>query len=301
MTSTGAGIEFQTRDYLLLRDLFASRVMTLSHIASLHFEGRGEAAKKRVQKLKVARLIGERPRKARDPAIHFLTAAGYRLLLESGQLTDFPRLSERAFEKRARVSELTLRHELQVMDVKAALVPAIARTPGMTVVEFLTWPLLCQFDARLRNHAETTVKPDGYVRVEELAKDGAVYEHAFFLEVDRGTETLNTLTFRAQCYREHYVNGGYAASRGGNRSDYAQFPFRVLMVLPSVARRENLAERLLAINPPIETQVWMTTREEITSKPLGSVWLRPADYRTTADSVRARHPREQVAQRALFE
>ena len=35
--------------------------LTLAHAAPLYFEGRKEAAKKRLQKLKEAGLVGERP------------------------------------------------------------------------------------------------------------------------------------------------------------------------------------------------------------------------------------------------
>ena len=67
------GIALQERDLEILRGLFDSRVLTLSHIARLYFEGREEAAKKRVQKLKSAGFITERPRRAYEPAVLYLT------------------------------------------------------------------------------------------------------------------------------------------------------------------------------------------------------------------------------------
>jgi len=42
-------IDLQERDFALLRGLFESRVMTAAHIASLYFDGKKEAAKKRLQ------------------------------------------------------------------------------------------------------------------------------------------------------------------------------------------------------------------------------------------------------------
>jgi hypothetical protein len=44
-------IYLQKRDLALLRGLFESRVMTAGHIATLHFDNKPEAAKKRLQKL----------------------------------------------------------------------------------------------------------------------------------------------------------------------------------------------------------------------------------------------------------
>jgi len=61
------GIDLQGRDLALLRGLFECRVMTPGHAAKLYFDGKPEATKKRLQKLKAAGLIGERPRRAFDP------------------------------------------------------------------------------------------------------------------------------------------------------------------------------------------------------------------------------------------
>lgn len=287
MTMPCAHVELQPRDIVLLRDLFVSRIMTLSHLAALHFDGRAEAAKKRAQKLKSAGYISERPRKSRDPGILTLTLKGFRELVQNGHVADLPRLSLTAFERRARVSDLTIRHELAVMDVKTALVRGISSESGMTVLEFTTWPLLNQFGVSRQRRSAITVKPDGYLRVEETTKAGEVYEHAFYFEVDRGTETLGTLSERAVCYRDHYARGGYAMSRGGNSADYAAFPFRVLYVLPSPVRLANTARALLALQPPIETQVWLTTMKELCTDALGHVWVRPRDLRTGSEQKRS--------------
>lgn len=282
MSKPRVDLEYQERDLLILRDLFVSRIMTLAHITALHFDGRSEAAKKRLQKLKSADFVGERPRKARDPGILFLAKNGFELLRDGGHLSEFPTLSEATFEKRARVSDLTLRHELEVMDAKAALAPAIGRVPGFSLVEFSTWPMLYQFDVRPRSMDSVRVKPDGLIRVREQADNGGIFEHSFFLEVDRGTETLDTLGVRAICYRDYYTSGGYAESFGAPRTAYAEYPFRVLMVFPSDERRNNIAERLLLNVPPIETQVWLTTAAELSLDPLGAIWIRPRDYRDAA-------------------
>lgn len=279
MKDASTQIEMQERDISLLKDLYMSRIMSLSHIAALHFEGKSEAAKKRVQKLKAAGYIAERPRKAREPSALSLTKEAFVYLDKRGHLSEYPTLSLPAFLRRACVSELTVRHELEVMDAKASLVPAIEKMPGMQVVEFTTWPMMIEFDVAMQRKGDVRVKPDGFIRAEETTTADEVYEYTFFLEVDRGTETLDTLTERAHCYREHYASGGFALSRGGAKSQREAFPYRVLVVLPSEARRDNLAEKLLTLNPPIETQVWLTTRQELMSDPLGAIWVRPREYR----------------------
>jgi hypothetical protein len=202
-------------------------------------------------------------------------------------------------EKRCRVSELTVRHELDVMAVKAAIVPAVTATAGFTIEEFSTWPLLYQFETRRPNGdplvgENVLVKPDGFIRIREKAADNACFEHTFFLEVDRSTEVQETLALRAACYMDYYRRGGLAVRYGRPRSEYKDFPFRVLMVFKNAERRNNFADRMLRNNPPILTQVWFTTFEEVTADPLGSIWVRPMDYgeatRGTSFSPDGRRP-----------
>lgn len=279
-----AGISLQERDLTLLRGLFESRVMTTAHATALYFDGHPEAAKKRLQRLKAAGVVGERPRRPHHPAVLFLTSKGFRVLHDGGALQDYPRLVWASLEKRARVSELTLRHELEVMAVKAAVTTAVTRTPQFRVVEFSTWPLLFQFYVR-RPPAERTVaqnpdllvKPDGLIRISEDGDDAG--EHTFFLELDRSTEPQDKLGRRAVYYLHHYQSGGLAARHGQPRSAYKDFPFRVLMVFKNAERRNNTAERILQGTPPVLTQVWLSTFAEVINDPLGSIWIRPLDYR----------------------
>ncbi len=51
------------------------------------------------------------------------------------------------------------------------------------------------------------------------------------------------------------------------------------MVFNNIERRNNIAERLLLSRPPIYTQVWLATMQEVTTLPLGPIWIRPKDYR----------------------
>ena len=300
----GDSIQYQERDFALLKGLFESRVMTLDHMAALYFEERKEAAKKRVQKLKSVGLLSERPRRVNEPSVHFLTAKGLKLLTDHGQLSEFPKLPVSALEKRAQVSAMTLRHELDIMDVKAALCSAIAKTHNFTVPEFSTWPVLYEFMARRpaakgSPSTDVLVKPDGFIRIHEQKPDGGLSEHTYFLEVDRSTETLDTLALRAACYNDYYRRGGLAVRNGQPASAYKDFPFRVLFVLKSVERRDNIGKRLLQNNPPILTQVWLTTFEEVATNPLGSIWLRPVDFRLKGEGATATHSNSASTNRLL--
>jgi Replication-relaxation len=281
LTVRNCSISLQERDVALLRGLFESRVMTTGHIATLHFDGKKEAAKKRLQKLKAAQLLGERTQRVNEPSVLFLTRQAFTLLESEGVLKEYPPIAQSSLEKRARVSDLTLRHELEVMDVKAAFHSAIRKTELFSTAEFSTWPLLNQFEAFRDGHsaAEVLVKPDGFIRIHEKEKNDGLSEHTFFLELDRSTETQDTLVTRAGCYFDYYKSGGFAVRNGAPRSDYKAFPFRVLMVFKNAERRNNTAERLLQNNPPIFTHACLSTFEEVTTDPLGPIWIQPVDYR----------------------
>src|ERR1043166_4091746 len=222
-------IGLRDRDLAFLLGLFESRVMTSAHIAALYFGGKKEATKKRLQKLKTAGFIGERNRRVNEKSVLFLTRKGYALLQDEDLLSAFPRLSTTNFEKRASVSNLTLRHELEVMDVKSAFHSAFETSETLTVAEFSTWPRLHEFKATRprRDRDDALVKPDGFIRILEKENDGGLSEHTFFLEVDRSTETQDTLVNRGACYLDYYKSGGFALRNGAPRSDYKEFPFRV--------------------------------------------------------------------------
>lgn len=279
----------QERDLELLAGLFESRVMTLPQAAALYFEGKPEATKKRVQKLKAAGYLRERPRQTYEPSVLFLTSKAFTLLSEHGHLAPYPPVPLSSLEKRANVSDLTLRHELEVMDVKAALVSALSHTESCRVVEFSTWPLLSQFRARPSNalahgRTEVLVKPDGFMRIHQKDR-GELFEHTFFLEVDRSTESQEMLAVKAASYGDYYRSGSFAVRQGGERSSYAEYPFRVLMVFRTEERRNNCAERLLLNNPPVRRQVMLTTMGEVKANPLGPIWIQPADYEEAVRST----------------
>ena len=94
--------------------------------------------------------------------------------------------------------------------------------------------------------------------------------------IDAAQDVLVTKTIG---YRDYYHSGGFAVRNGATAADFQSFPFRVLIVLKSVERRNNTAERLLQINPPILTLTWLTTLAAVTADPLGAIWIQPKSYR----------------------
>ena len=162
------------------------------------------------------------------------------------------------------------------------------------MAEFSTWPVLHQFEAFRHGHSEVIVRPDGFIRIHEKEPDGGLSEHSLFLELDRSSQTQDTLTARAGCYVDFYKSGGFAARNGGTRAAYREYPFRVLFIFQNAERRNNMAERLLQHTPPIFTQILLSTFDEVVTEPLGAIWICPRDYReavkgTAFDTDRKRH------------
>ena len=254
--------------------------MTSGHVSTLYFDNKREYTKKRLQKIKAAGFIGERKRNANEPSVLFLTRKGFTHLKNEGQLSQYPSFGANSFEARANVSQFTLRHELEIMDVKAAFHAALVKSETFSIAEFSTWPLLHQFEAPVNGYgSDVLVKPDGFIRIHEKEADGGLSEHALFLEVDRSSETQDTLVNRAGAYLAYYKSGGFAVRNGAPRDGFKEYPFRVLMVFKSAERRNNMAARLVENNPPILTLVWLTTLGEVTDNPLGAIWIQPKDYR----------------------
>jgi hypothetical protein len=279
-------LQLQNRDFALLCGLFESRIMTTGHIATLFFEGKREYTKKRLQKIKAAGLVGERQRRVNEPSILFLTRKGFTILKSQGMLSHYPALGTTTFEARVAVSELTLRHELDILDVKAAFHAALANSDKFSVAEFCTWPVLYQFEVfKHRYGAGTLVKPDGFIRIHEKEAGSNAFSYDCFLEVDRSSKDQARLTNQALCYLEYYRSGGFAVRNGAERTELKEFPFRVLMVLKSGERRNNLAEALLQNTPPILTQVWLTTLADVTAGPTGAIWIQPRDYREATNGT----------------
>ncbi len=96
--------------------------------------------------------------------------------------------------------------------------------------------------------------------------------------MDRSTEVLAVLCRKALAFLNHFQSGGMAARFGRPREEYKQFAFRVLWVFQNAERRNNAAAAFLTCNPPIMSQAWLTTFDEVMSDPLGAIWIRPKDY-----------------------
>jgi hypothetical protein len=274
------------RDRAILRTLVECRLATYTQLAQLHFEGRLEAAKKRAQKLIAGGYLTQRPRRVSEPVILHLTGKALKLMLSEGLMERYPRLASQDITRRAKVSDATIKHELAVMDLRCAMTTGLRPSPTYRIAEFSTWPLLHSFHAQIIVDApRILIRPDGYLRIAESREDHQTRSHAFFLELDRGTESLDTLVNRCLGYRQFYQSSGYAKWHGGSRDQFERYPFRVLIVVTNEERRNNLADQLLRVSPPILGMVWIAVTDAALGNPFGSIWMTPADYRAAVDGT----------------
>jgi hypothetical protein len=122
---------------------------------------------------------------------------------------------------------------------------------------------------------------------------------------------------KAREYLAFYQSGGFARLNGSPGHRYRRHPFRLLVVVQSEERRNNLAAALSRLPRPILTLAWLATLEDVRRDPMATIWLTPAGYRqavrgtrfadTTArgpyrtDPARERLVAERVALRRLLE
>lgn len=185
-------IVLQPRDWEVLRGLLEARVMCARHVAELYFPGRREMAKKRMQKLKAAGLVGEYRREPTEPAILRLMPAGLRLLESEGILGLYPPMPMDAHARRLRVSGSRMRHEIAVMDALTGAVREARAGRAHDAVGFCAWPDLIAIPG------ETVRKPDAAVFVRTTAGR----RQTIYIEADRSTESLAVILGKVCDYTE---------------------------------------------------------------------------------------------------
>lgn len=236
--------QLSPRDIAILRDLGRVRVLTGRQLERLHFHDLGQPNRDRARRRVVNRLISlslittlDRSiggvRAGSAGLIYALDAAGQRLLrLLSGE-------GQEPVRRPWTPGALFLNHTLDVAELYVRLREA-ERAGGLELITFRAEPTCWQRTASLG-----TLKPDAYA----LVGAGEV-EDAWWLEVDRGTESPGTLRRKLNLY--------LLAAQAGVTGPDGILP-RVLVTVPN-ERRLNIvrsitdslglnAQRLIAVSP----------------------------------------------------
>lgn len=216
------------RDRTVLRDLGRVRVLTGRQLERLHFYDLAAPNQDRARRRVLNRLISLSVITTLDRSIggvragsaglvYTLDAAGQKLLrLLNGE-------GQEPVRRPWTPGTLFLKHTLAVSELYVRLREA-ERTDLLELVTFRTEPACWQRTASLG-----TLKPDGYV----LIATGDI-EDAWWLEVDRGTESPGTLRRKLNLY--------LLAAQGGVTGPDEVLP-RVLVTVPS-ERRLNIVRSI---------------------------------------------------------
>lgn len=157
----------------------------------------------------------------------------------------------RELRKRTKtLSDLFLEHQLLVNDVRLRFECDLRKN----IERWIT-------DTALRD-LQLGLVPDGYVEFQSAGKSFAA-----FLELDRGTETLERWSGKVRAYLE-------LARRGTHRETLGRQYFRVIVVAPSAARLENLRKATVRLTDRI---FWFTDHQRLlVGGPFADIWLRSA-------------------------
>jgi hypothetical protein len=256
-------LQFQDRDFEILRAIAESPACSRGNLAAAFFKGSYEAAKKRVQQLASAGLVRNDSDAGLGRSIISLTKKGLEILAVSEKTPRNVRTHAVSPKMRA--------HERMLADCHFALTAA-ARTNGNLSADIWHDPGSATFTVRCTDHATIeTVRPDGFCSVQ-------MNHHRkffFFVEVDRSTETQGHLIHLAQQYRQYSRAADFAA-RFGDCYEAKRTTFRVLLILKSPLRLENTLKSL-RLHAGVLTLFWLTTFDSFIRDPFGAIWKCPLD------------------------
>lgn len=213
ISATGIDViadQLTDRDHAILRSVNDHRFLTVQQIQALHFANLAPTSARRTTKRVLARLRSLRvlgalvqtiggARAGSQGLVHYVDAVGDRILRgRSG------RDARRTYEPSARF----VKHRLAIADAHIALIEADRNNAIELVgsaVEPATWRTYIGLGS-----ARRTLKPDLFA---ETATDDDLV-HAWFIEIDLGTEHIPTLLAKCREY-EAYRQTGIEQDRYG--------------------------------------------------------------------------------------
>jgi hypothetical protein len=264
-SAVGSPIPPTPRDRAILRDVLRHGQMTRAQIQRLHFRREDGALASFQAACRRLRLLTERGYLARIrlPAAEgsgpFVYQPGPDARWALGDESGDPRPPRR---RRVRTAP-ALAHRLEIVDLYTALREGLEHDGG----EIAQW--LGESEARFQGTVRgrrVVVAPDAYCLWVWHRE-----ESAFFLEWDRGTESLTRLADKLERYDLYYAQELYEDHLGieGLRP-------RLLFVVPDAERdrrlRTWLARRLRERTHPHLPTVLLGRREPVLDDPLGRVW-----------------------------
>lgn len=239
--------QLSTRDAAVVRDIGRVRVLTGDQLERLHFHDLNAANRDRARRRVLNRLVSSHVvttlarriggvRAGSAGLVYTLDTAGQRVLGLLDQEAERP--TRRPWTPGA----LFLTHTLAVTELYVRL-REVERAGRLELSAFLAEPASWQRTASLG-----TIKPDAYV----LVARGDI-EDAWWLEVDQGTESRNTLRRKLRLY--------LLAAQAGVVGPHEVLP-RVLFTVPDDRRCEAVRELVTELGPAAERLVSVTLHNQ---------------------------------------
>jgi len=236
------------RDQAILADLARVRVLTGNQLECLHFHELAAANRDRARRRVLNRLIAQHTvttlarrvggvRAGSIGLIYSLDTAGYQVL----RLLDHE--GEQPTRRPWTPGMLFLAHSLAVAELYVCLREA-ERTRRLELSAFLAEPASWQ-----RTASFGTIKPDAYALVAH-----ADIEDAWWLEVDQGTESRNTIRRKLSLY--------LLAAQAGVVGPHQVLP-RVLVTVPDERRLTAIRETVTDIGPTAERLISVTLHTQV--------------------------------------
>lgn len=263
-------------DLKLFEALHEGRFLTTRLITEEFFSHRN-AANRRLKQLLGAGYIAKDQPSVTEDAIWRPTQKAVHALIDAGRLSR----EQATWTWKQSLSDITYKeHETDVNRLRLAFIRAADTTPNVIVNRCLSGPAL--HDAITDTDGiRYPVRPDRFL---ELSVEGTIFH--YLIEVDRGTKDLKSATKRdvssqLYAYNPYYFRGGFLRKYGRPGDPIQAWPFRVLVTVPTAARRNNVIERMItemrSRNLPPGTMRAYALFDEVIADPFGAVWVREAE------------------------
>lgn len=185
------------RDWAVIRDVAALRLVTSQQLERLHFANLGESSRSVVRRRVLGRLVKSQVlttlerriggvRAGSAGLIYALGSYGQRLVARDGRAT-----------RPGRPGERFIRHVLSVSQLYVDLVEQTRARPGVEFSQFAAEPVSWWADGQ-----GGRLKPDAYV----LVSNDANHDH-WWVEVDLATEHGPAITRKVATYLDFYNRG----------------------------------------------------------------------------------------------
>jgi hypothetical protein len=291
-------VQLRERDFDIILMLIRERIMTTSQIASLFFGHKSRATARLHQLWNAGYLERELlPPASGDirsrVAVFSPNSKGVSAVTKAFNISRKD-LGWKA--KSIKITHWTKQHEIEVNQVKIAMILAIAQ-------RFDFWTSTKGVKAGLKQHQKPNLfkigekmsfekgidyydkvqDPDSRVRHIPIAPDRFMclsfddQEVYGFWEIDRGTMNEKRFAKKLQAYREYYFSGEFMRKYSDGQGKKEDYPFRVFTTTPNERRRNRLVQ--VAGHVGSNTMCWFATLDDYLAEPFGKVWVRAKEYK----------------------